>query len=74
MLKFRREQLEWVDHGVVVLYLPPYSLELNLTEIPWRKIKYEWLPVSAYLSFEKLCDNLRKVLSGYGSEYRINFV
>jgi hypothetical protein len=65
-VKFRRERLEWVDHGVFVLYLPPYSPELNLIEILWRRVKYEWLPVFAYLSFEKLCDNVRQVLSGYG--------
>lgn len=72
--KFKREGLEWLDHRVIVIYLPPYSPELNLIEILWRKIKYEWLPVSSYLSFEKLCNNVQHVLSRFGSEYRITFV
>jgi len=35
-------------------WLPPYSPELNLIEILWRKIKYQWLPLRAYLSFNHL--------------------
>lgn len=71
--KFKAELAEWAEQGVAVIYLPPYSPELNLIEILWRKIKYEWLPISSYLSFETLCANVQKVLSGVGTEYRITF-
>ena len=71
--KFRTACAGWTDHLVFVLYLPPYSPELNLIELLWRKVKYEWLPLGSYLSFETLCENVRRVLGGYGSEYRINF-
>jgi transposase len=48
---------DWAARGVGLHYLPPYSPELNLIEILWRKIKYEWLPLSSYLHYE----NLKKI-------------
>jgi len=57
-----------------VIFLPTYSPELNLIEILWRKIKYEWLPVTAYQSFPALTHHVLQVLSDYGGKYRINFV
>jgi len=30
----------WKKKGVIIKYLPPYSPELNLSEILWRRIKY----------------------------------
>jgi transposase len=38
----------WKKHGLIIKYLSPYSPELNLIEILWRRIKYTWLPFSAY--------------------------
>ena len=55
-------------------YLSTYSPELNLIEILWRKVKYEWMPLAAYESFHSLRNYVHQVLSGYGSEYRISFV
>jgi hypothetical protein len=63
----------WKAQGVFLVFLPPYSPELNLIEILWRKIKYEWLPVSAYQSFKDLTVALDEVLKGIGSKYRLNF-
>ncbi|WP_368860940.1 transposase, partial [Desulforhabdus sp. TSK] len=40
--------------NLYIKFLPTYSPELNLIEILWRKIKYEWLSFSAYLSFSLL--------------------
>jgi transposase len=53
--------------------LPTYSPKLNSIEILWRKIKYDWLPFSAYLSFGKLQEAVEHILKGFGSEYTINF-
>ena len=50
-----------------------YSPELNLIEIVWRFIKYQWLPLSAYSSFENLKLELQNVLDAIGSEYQITF-
>jgi transposase len=53
---------DWEERGLYVYLLPAYSPELNLIEILWRKIKYEWLPLSAYLSFDLLKKALASVL------------
>jgi transposase len=72
--QFTKQLSTWAKQHVYVVYLPPYSPELNLIELLWKKVKYEWLPCSAYSSFEKLCQQVRQTLSGYGSEYKITFV
>ncbi len=71
---FKSKELEWRAQRLYVIFLPPYSPELNLIEMLWKKIKYEWLPVTAYQSFQSLTDHVLNVLSGYGERYRINFV
>jgi len=71
--KFKGKLGEWEENGLIVKYLPTYSPELNLIEIVWRLIKYNWLPLSAYLSFKNLKSELQQVLDGIGSEYQINF-
>ncbi|WP_189472883.1 IS630 family transposase, partial [Litchfieldella qijiaojingensis] len=70
---FRQKLLEWMSHRVHLVYLSAYSPELNLIEILWRQIKYRWLPLTAYRDFATLCSEVIKVLSNYGSEYRITF-
>ncbi|MHB0775597.1 transposase [Halomonas sp. WWR20] len=72
--RFQRKRLDWLNQRVHVVYLSTYSPELNLIEIFWRKVKYEWLPLTAYESFSSLRDHVHKVLSGYGEEYRITFL
>ena len=51
----------------------PYSPELNLIEIRWHKIKYEWFPLRAYLSFDHLQSELQNILDQVGSKYKITF-
>lgn len=65
------EELEKM--GVFVWFLPSYSPELNLIELLWRKIKYEWLALDIYGSYQKMCEGLFEVLKGIGSKYRITF-
>lgn len=64
---------EWEADGMYLLFLPPYCPELNLIEILWRKLKYEWLPWSAYGSFEQLVEVLEVTLKEVGSKYRVSF-
>lgn len=71
--EFQEACERWEKEDVYVGFLPPYCPELNLIEILWRKIKYEWLPLNAYHSFTTLTNELFKVLRGIGSKYRINF-
>lgn len=70
---FKAQIARWEEQGLYLLFLPPYSPELNLIEILWRKIKYEWLPFSAYRSFKDLSEALDEVLRGIGSKYRLSF-
>jgi hypothetical protein len=68
------EEVErWEDEGLYLKFLPPYCPELNLIEILWRKIKYEWLPLDAYRGFKTMTDALFEVIRGIGSKYRITF-
>ncbi len=71
--KFKNELKKWQAKGLHVKYLPTYSPELNLIEIVWRFIKYSWLPLSTYLSFKNLKNNLQTVLNGIGAKYKITF-
>ncbi len=71
--EFEEEIERWEEEGLYVKFLPPYCPELNLIEILWRKIKYEWLPLDAYLGFEKMTEALFEVIRGIGSKYRITF-
>lgn len=63
----------WARRGLFIKRLPPYSPELNLIEIIWRFLKYQWLPLSAYRSFANLKHTLRSVLDDIGSKYVISF-
>jgi len=63
----------WKKRGLLIKYLSPYSPELNLIEILWRRIKYTWLPFSAYECLNALSGALETILSQVGSEYQITF-
>ena len=71
--EFEEEIERWQKEDLYLKFLPPYSPELNLIEILWRKIKYEWLPLDAYQSFETMTKALFDVIGGIGSKYRITF-
>ncbi|MDM8567810.1 transposase, partial [Candidatus Halobeggiatoa sp. HSG11] len=53
--------------------IPPYSPQLNIIEMLWRKMKYEWMPFSAYTSFESLQNELFNTLKNIGDEYIIEY-
>ena len=68
------EELErWQKADLHVKFLPPYCPALNLLEILWRKIQYDWFPLDAYQNFKTLPASLFDVLTGIGSKYRITF-
>ena len=71
--KFKANINKWKQLGLNLYFLPPYSPELNLIEILWRFIKYKWLSFSAYLSQDKLYQELNNVLKNVGLEYKITF-
>jgi len=71
---FWNKENEWKEKGVEIFFLPSYSPHLNLIEILWRFIKYEWLESSAYDSFSTLIKAVEKIIINFGTEYTINFV
>ena len=70
---FKSNIEKWAQQGLTIVPIAPYSPELNLIEILWRKIKYEWMPFSAYTSFQSLKDNLFDILANIGKTYVIRF-
>lgn len=70
---FKEKLISWKEQGLEIIYLSPYSPELNIIEIVWRKIKYEWLPFSSYNSYQDLKDNLNETLKQIGNEHKIVF-
>lgn len=71
--EFKDNINKWNDRGLYLYFLPPYSPEFNLIEILWRKMKYEWMPISAYTSMNTLREAVNDLLIGFGSIYKINF-
>ena len=72
---FMKNIEKWrTENDLFLFFLPTYSPELNLIEILWRKIKYEWLEFKAYLAFDKLNINLKEILDNVGNKFNINFV
>jgi transposase len=71
--EFNENLEKWKKRKLTIYHIPPYSPELNIIEIVWRKIKYEWLPFSAYKSYISLKKELFDVLSNIGKTYNIEF-
>jgi hypothetical protein len=71
--KFMAKIEEWRKNDLLIYFLPPYSLELTLKEILWRRIKYQWLPFDAYPCFQNLKECLSYVLNNFGNKHDIIF-
>ena len=62
-----------LECGVSLHFLAPYSPELNLIEILWRKLKYEWLSIDVYQSYAHLKKQVLDILSDVGEKFHILF-
>jgi hypothetical protein len=65
----REGQADWL-----LGFLPPLFTRTKCIEVLWKKIKYEWLPWEAYVSFEALQNALQNIFQNLGGKYQINFV
>ena len=70
---FKSNIEKWEKMGLHLLYLPPYSPELNLIEILWIEMKYRWFNLNAFAFFEKLWEHIEKLLNDFGVKYDIKF-
>lgn len=70
---FEEYRARWQKLDVTIKYLPSYSPELNLIEILWKRMKYSWLPLTAYQCWESLTNAVDDVLKNIGRRYQITF-
>jgi len=70
---FKEKIDEWEKLGLYLLYLPPYSPELNPIEMLWREMKYTWMDLNVLDSFDDFYKYIQNMLDFFGSEYDINF-
>lgn len=70
---FLAKREAWLLDGICLHFLPAYSPELNLIEILWRKIKYEWLPLDAYKSYKDRKEQVLAILAAFGKKHTITF-
>ena len=70
---FKENIATWSNRGLTLLYLPPYSPQLNIIEMLWRFIKYHWMEMSAYESYTTMKNFVLKTLNEYGSKRKIDF-
>jgi transposase len=69
-----KERIEiWRQRGLYIFYLPRYSPHLNIVEILWRKLKYEWLAPTDYLDKGNLFYQIRLALTSVGQSLFIQF-
>ena len=70
---FQKKISEWRKKKMEIFWLPTYSPQLNLIEILWRFIKYEWIEPSAYSCWKNLASYVEYILRYFGDRYVINF-
>lgn len=63
----------WQERGLFVFFLPAYSPHLNIAEILWRRLKYEWLRPEDYADKGTLHLAVWQALAAVGRSLRINF-
>lgn len=69
----RKRRGAWQARGLYVFYLPAYSPQLNIAEILWRKLKYEWLRPEDYADKDTLRLAVWQALTAVGSTLNIAF-
>ena len=69
----RENAAAWEAKGLFVWFLPTYSPHLNIAEILWKKIKYEWLQASDYKNKESLHTAVQSRLDAVGKSLKIAF-
>ena len=69
----RQRRDAWQERGLFVFYLPTYSPHLNIAEVLWRKLKYEWLRAEDYADKETLHYQVWLALTAVGRSLTIRF-
>ena len=64
---------EWmVSDRFVLLFLPPYSPELNLIEILWKQANYHW---RSFVTGERkdLLYEVQSLFDGFGTKFKLSY-
>jgi len=69
----RQQQGAWAARGLTLLFLPPYSPELNKIELLWHRCKHDWIRPEDYASDQSLVERVDYVMKQVGSIYTITF-
>jgi hypothetical protein len=70
----KAQMAAWAAAGLRLLFLPPYSPELNRIEILWRFCKHYWLTPAAYQTPQTLLQHVSDLLLAMGTpQYQITF-
>ena len=64
---------EWAAKGLTLLFLPPYSPELNRIELLWHRCKHYWVRPEDYQTDQTLLERIEYVFKKVGSDYTITF-
>jgi transposase len=71
--EFTAKIAEWHAQNIAIFYLPAYAPALNMIEILWRFMKYEWIELWAYTSWTHMVEYVENILKKFGTEYKIKF-
>lgn len=71
--RFQEHRDIWEKRGLFIFYLAPYSPHLNIIELLWRKLKYEWVKPEDYLEEDKLFYTVTQALAAVGRDLTIDF-
>lgn len=64
---------EWLcQRQLILVYLTPYSPELNPIEILWKHAKYHWRKFTTWTK-ENLRNEISEIFNGYGDKFKINY-
>lgn len=63
----------WQERGLFIVFLPTYSPQLNIVEIFWKKLKYEWLRPEDYADKDTLHYAVWQALKAVGKSLIIKF-
>jgi len=69
----KERRVVWQERGLFVFFLPTYSPHLNMAEVLWRKLKYEWLRPEDYADKETLRLAVWQALAAVGKSLTIQF-
>ncbi|RAM48437.1 MAG: hypothetical protein C6Y22_27875 [Hapalosiphonaceae cyanobacterium JJU2] len=56
---------EWKNKKLKIFWLPSYFPQLNLIEILWIFMKYEWIEIDAYQSWDNLVNYVEKIIRSF---------